>query len=311
MIIKNKFFILVFILFVNIIPITGCGVDKKKLNENFINACIDGKVAEVKRLINEGADINVKDNNKKWNCLLWASHKRHLSVIQFIIENFNRLQINRDTEFDDPLGIGVIKGYPEIVKYILKKFPNIIKEKKLDYMLLNACSFGLRGAEDDIKSTPKDYYEIAKLLVEHGVNINLMNENGQTPLGEASRWGNIDIVKYLISKGANVNLRNGDLGVTSLMLALENNSLEIVKYLVDHGAKVDHINEAGETALILASRKGYLDIVKFLVSRGANINAVARKGSPLSYAINNQQPEVANYLRSIGARFVPVQSPGM
>jgi ankyrin repeat protein len=61
-----------------------------------------------------------------------------------------------------------------------------------------------------------------------------------------------------------------------------------------------------------ASKYGYFNIVKYLVEKGADIHIKSHYGrSALSEALSNSHTEVANYLRSIGARFVPVQVPGM
>jgi ankyrin repeat protein len=46
----------------------------------------------------------------------------------------------------------------------------------------------------------------AKLLIEHGANIDPIDEEYQsTPLGIAARWGQVEMVKYLLEQGADPN----------------------------------------------------------------------------------------------------------
>ena len=51
-----------------------------------------------------------------------------------------------------------------------------------------------------------------------------------------------------------------------------------------------------------AASKGHLDTVKLLVEANANLNSKSKWGTPLREALDDNQPEVAQYLRSKGAR---------
>ena len=50
--------------------------------------------------------------------------------------------------------------------------------------------------------------EVAKILVEHGADIEAVLYDGDTPLIRQSEHGNVDIVKYLLSVGANKKAKN-------------------------------------------------------------------------------------------------------
>ncbi|OAI41076.1 hypothetical protein AYO40_03865 [Planctomycetaceae bacterium SCGC AG-212-D15] len=56
------------------------------------------------------------------------------------------------------------------------------------------------------------------------------------------------------------------------------------------------------SALVGAAFGGHLDVVKLLVERGADVNAFGPGLTPLSYALMYNKKDVADYLRSVGAK---------
>ena len=78
--------------------------------------------------------------------------------------------------------------------------------------------------------------ERVKQLLSAGVDIDLKNKAGGTPLHAASVSGRIEVVKLLISKLANVNAQNRQ-GVTPLSLAIDRKHPEVAKLLRENGAK--------------------------------------------------------------------------
>lgn len=62
------------------------------------------------------------------------------------------------------------------------------------------------------------HFDIVKLLIERGANVNYYTESTSTPLRAACYIGKIDIVKFLINHGANVNTVN-ESNSTCLMIA--------------------------------------------------------------------------------------------
>jgi len=84
-------------------------------------------------------------------------------------------------------------------------------------------------------------FDLAKQFIEAGADVNYrytLSKNyadGMTPLLYASKCGNFDMVKLLLEKGANINMQaaNGD---TALSIARKNNNEKILKFLTEHGA---------------------------------------------------------------------------
>jgi len=84
-------------------------------------------------------------------------------------------------------------------------------------------------------------FDLARQFIETGVDVNYrypLTRNyadGMTPLLYASKWNNFEIVKLLVESGANINIQavNGD---TALSIARKNNNDKIYNYLMEHGA---------------------------------------------------------------------------
>lgn len=51
-------------------------------------------------------------------------------------------------------------------------------------------------------------FNLIKLLVNAGVNVNQPDHNESTPVHHAVQWANANIVKLLLDSGANINALN-------------------------------------------------------------------------------------------------------
>ena len=136
-----------------------------------------------------------------------------------------------------------------------------------------------------------------KKYLDKGVNVNLQDEPGMTPLHHAvnGNWNgtNLETIELLISRGANVNAID-DTHHTPLHMC---NNKEIAELLIDSGANVNaKTKRTGETVLFKAthgasqgaskSYQRYLGLTKILISKGADVNIKLRSGS----MINDDKP---------------------
>lgn len=101
--------------------------------------------------------------------------------------------------------------------------------------------------------------------------------NGMTPVMEAAKEGNSEILWELLEAGADVNLLNDDQN-PALWFACFNGNPEIIKMLISYGARLDNQNVNGATCLIYASSAGKYDVVKTLVEAGAEIETQTLDG---------------------------------
>ena len=86
----------------------------------------------------------------------------------------------------------------------------------------------------------KGYFDIAKLLVEEGANLNARSRTGITALMFACAEKQVKIAEYLIDSGADVNLRDKPL-FSALLYACLTKEYNIIKALVEAGADVNKV----------------------------------------------------------------------
>ncbi len=99
-----------------------------------------------------------------------------------------------------------------------------------------------------------NYRGIVEVLLKSGCNVDIRNKcNGtgytdETALHNAAFWGRYDIAKLLIESGADVNALT-DRRNTPLHEAAQCGSVRVLKLLLESGAKPDAVDKNGETPL--------------------------------------------------------------
>jgi hypothetical protein len=109
------------------------------------------------------------------------------------------------------------------------------------------------------------------LAAELGVDINLANRAGLTPLFLASHNEHLALIRYLVEElGANVNLPI-QYGTTPLIIAVQEGQLAVVRCLVEElGADVNQAGKGGATALAIAASWSNHKIVALLMRHGSD-----------------------------------------
>ena len=142
---------------------------------------------------------------------------------------------------------------------------------------------------------------IADLLIRSGANVNLVNDEGRSPLQIASKKGLFDLSKLLIDNGANVNQIDVD-GSSALILAAANGHIKVVELLIAHGAEIDQLDNGGRSALLFAAVQGHVDVVDFLIAHGAKVDHLSNSGiSALLIAAQSGKSNVVDLLILNGA----------
>lgn len=118
-----------------------------------------------------------------------------------------------------PLGFAVFFGQPEVVTALIAAGADVNQSSRESMKVTPLASAAAA------KQTG-----IARLLIEHGANVNARAAGGHIPLHEASANGNIELVRLLIEKGADVNAKTDD-GKTPLDFAIEYKREEVVELL--------------------------------------------------------------------------------
>ena len=150
-----------------------------------------------------------------------------------------------------------------------------------------------------------DIQAVKQHLVD-GTDVNAKDDDGWTPLQDATTSGHKEIVELLITKGADVNVKTEE-GETPLHTAVANDHKEIIELLIDKGADVNAKTGEGETPLHAAAYKVHKEIAELLIKEGADVNAVAMDDvfsgqTPLDAANKYNQGAVAVLLRKYGGK---------
>lgn len=103
-------------------------------------------------------------------------------------------------------------------------------------------------------------------LLPNGKSINATSDEDE--IGAASLFNAIikhqtHMIRSLLRVGINLNVRNIE-GITPLMAAAEFNAEEIAGILLEHGARPNLVSNDNETAFDIAMRKGHYRIARLI-----------------------------------------------
>ncbi|UOX38733.1 ankyrin repeat containing protein [Finch poxvirus] len=136
-----------------------------------------------------------------------------------------------------------------------------------------------------------------------GVNLNVFNYHGYTPLQYAVELGNPDIVEVLLSRKADPNIITKDVP-TALSIAVKLNNFDIAELLLKYGADPDIYNEDYKhiTPIEHAVNLQNTKIVKLLLDYGADIGEIiCRPECLINNAAASGNLEITRLLIEAGA----------
>lgn len=114
-----------------------------------------------------------------------------------------------------------------------------------------------------------------KLLLDHGADVNVFDDDGMTPLQrvvKSEQFDGYSAAKLLLSHGAALEPRDGQ-GSTAVMLASKRGKTDLVRLLAESGADSNAADFASWTCLHFAANYGHLETFAWLVNRGLQLHA--------------------------------------
>lgn len=145
--------------------------------------------------------------------------------------------------------------------------------------------------------------EGTQFFIEQGADVNARNVLAETALTEASRHGNLDVVRLLLQNGAKVEVATGGNRWTPLCQAVRDDRPEVVKILLEHGANKHTKLKSGCDAVAEACYRGHHEIARILIERGSRLESLNHfKRTPLHEASRRKDGEWTRWLLRRGAR---------
>ncbi|CAF9914936.1 hypothetical protein IMSHALPRED_002285 [Imshaugia aleurites] len=142
----------------------------------------------------------------------------------------------------------------------------------------------------------------ARMLLDAGADPNVPAYENRTALSWAAAEGSEESIELLL-KQPGIDLDVPDkLGQTPLLRAADAGHTKCIRMLLDRGASVKHTDNDGRTALSLAAIKGHKVAAKLLLKNKADINAQDKMGNtPLALAAEKNHDAVVRFLLESGA----------
>jgi len=171
--------------------------------------------------------------------------------------------------------------------------------------MLSSCIAVHRPAQEDpfpLHTAAVHYPTRIEALISDGLDIDTLDNYGNTALQQAVRYQNEASVSILLTAGANPNA--GNKKDAPLSIAARTGNIEIVRLLVKHGANPNG-KSLGKTALHNATVFGRTKIVRILLSC-EYIDLNAREDgtgyTALHLAVQHERPDIISILLKQGIK---------
>ena len=251
----------------------------------FIRACEAGDLDMVKYAMNNATSIRIEYMISALNS---SAMLGNIDIVKFLIEECN-VPVNSKIikSGETPITCACMGGNIFIVKYLIENGADLQAENTIGNLLFNSIM----------------YPDIISYLLYSGLNPNVKNFRFQNPLHCACELDNYEVCCALIDYGININAMDED-GKTPLMVSIPSFSVLIPELLISSGANPNIIDKNGNSALIHAVLSGDLSSVKLLVEYGANINHRNRDGMnalTIAYQADVHDEKIIELLRYWGA----------
>ena len=269
----------------------------------------DRDIERVKSLLNQGTDVDSRDDGAGWTPLMIAAADGYPDLVELLVSKGADVRA-KNSEGEEALTWAVIKNRPEIARYLLDKGAD--PEARDDY---GEALLHFAAKNGSIES--------AGVLLERGADINSSGYKGRTPLIYAVQELKVDMVEFLILKGANVDLLD-EKKYTALHLLTQNLGFgykkeanrqsvhKIADLLASNGLLINYTDVFGHTPLYRVVerctrsyyrenqdiRKAIHELAVLLIGKGADPSIAEDLGqrTPLKKALSCGDTALSNLL---------------
>lgn len=204
----------------------------------------------------------------------------------------------RDADGYTPLHLSVIGGHPMTTKTLLESEGRLFGSYKLQNSISSSSELLALAAKEN-------FVAIVKLLVEAGAELDYKDDQAETALHIAARFGHTECARALLDgnskQKASTEITESFYGWTPLHVACVDGRLGIVELLVASGADIEKCDDSGWTAKEHAALRGHMDIARILAadalvpvsSESDSSAAAAADGTLPSKPLEDRNPNTA------------------
>ena len=231
----------------------------------------------------------VPDSEPRARPLYYAALCGFLEVVEHLTLKYPQYASARSGNYGTPLHSASLKGYLQVVRYLLRHGVDVnVRNSADETPLLHASCEG--------------HIDVVQCLLEHGADVNLLDTYHNAPLTWAAYYGHVNVVRLLLEHNADVNSQDkyDDTPLHYVMGGDRFNAerAQIVQLLLKHGADPNARNQFLQTPLHLVSeRADLLDVLRLLLEHGADLDAKNKNGkTPLQLSLEHGRTEVTRLL---------------
>lgn len=223
-----------------------------------------GNYDAVLRLLSLGADVNKQNSYTRDTPILRSLYTNHDDITRLLVASDANLNLENNYHHS-PIFVAVERQKGEFV----------------DLFITSGAQAGINSDNLFRWVTKRNLIGILAML-KGGVDPNVKNEQGNTPLIIAASLGDVESVRNLLAYRADPNAANKD-GNTALIYAARYNHPQIIYELMRPYSLVAPVdvniqNKQGETALYWAASRGYEEAVKRLLAANTNRDLKDKNG---------------------------------
>lgn len=234
-------------------------------------------VEAVKQALAKGADPNVRDPQTKVPVVGFAAIQGNVEIARLLIDKGADVNAKNDDK-NTPLHGAAWLGHAAMVELLLNSGANPNAENNEGQIAQDSAQGPLEGLpliagifqlKIDAQTVQQGRPRCLELL---------KNGTGAKELAAAIRKQDVAAVKALLAKNTSPNIQDSQLGITALSWAAFHGNLEIVQLLVARKANVNGRNRDGSRPLHAAAFTGRPQIIELLLGKGADPTATSNNG---------------------------------
>ena len=272
-------------------------------------------------LIDEaGVDVDPIGGEGKTPLMLAVERGHPVGILEDLLERGADGSIAADNG-DTPIAVAARTGRDNVVRVLVAgAAANVLHKIVRDRLGLELLLTYTRGGADPDRVAPDNTgfgqgnaalhiaawlnrADYARTLIDEAeADVNLRNDDGQTPLSLAVSQGHpVGILEDLLARGADPNIVTND-GDTPVLLALRGDNEDALRALVAGGADLNQKDEDGDFPLLIAAREDDADAIRMLLENGADPDLTGPDGDfPLYLAARDGKTAAVQALIEGGA----------